>query len=114
MAVERQVRGQGAELPQGLVGPVLLLADADAIGRLAPRWAETFAALGLRYRVRLVSGAGGAREIDTIAEELARQAAGSCVAAGDGAVVALARAVAARAGVPIVVFESRDAGPVTA
>jgi phosphoribosylcarboxyaminoimidazole (NCAIR) mutase len=113
MAGERQVRGQGAELPQGLVGPVLLLADADAIGRLAPGWAETFATMGLRYRVRLVSGAGGDREIDTVAGEFARQAAGSCVAAGDAAAVALARAVAARAGVPVFVLESREARAVT-
>lgn len=100
--------GGGPSLPPGLVGPVLVVADADAIGRLAPGWACAFAAAGLRYRVRLVSGAGGQSVIDAVAEEVDRQAARSCAAAGDEVAVALARAVAARARVPCIVLESRE------
>jgi hypothetical protein len=97
-------------LPGGLVGPVLVLADAEAIRRLAPVWAEAFAAAGLQYRVRLVRGGAGRREIDTLAGELDRQGARSCAAAGAAGAVATARAVATCGGVPCVVLDDRAAG----
>ena len=100
-------------LPGGLIGPVLVLADAEAIGRLAPNWAKIFAAAQLRYRVRLVSGAEGGREVDALAGELSRHGAHSCAAAGAPGAVATAREVAARAGVPCIVLESGAAGVAT-
>lgn len=104
----------GPALPGGLIGPVLVLADAEAIGRLAPSWAKAFAAAELRYRVRLVSGAeGGGREVDALAGELSRHGARSCVAAGAPGAVATARGVAMRAGVPCIVLESGVAGAAT-
>jgi hypothetical protein len=106
MAAERWPTG-GSAPPDGLVGPVLVLADAEAIGRLAPAWAAAFAAAGLEYRVRLVSGAAGEREIVALAGELRRQGARSCAVAGAAGAVATARAVAAGAGVPCVDLDGR-------
>ena len=97
-------------LPGDLVGPVLVVADAEAIGRLAPTWAEVLAAAGLRYRVRLVSGTEAGRELDALADELARLGARACVAAGSAGALATARAVAACAGLPCVLLEDGGAG----
>lgn len=110
MDVEQPIGDGSAGLPCDLVGPVLVLADAEAIGRLAPGWAVAFAAAGLRYRVRLVRGDAPPCEIDAVVAEVRRQAARSCAVAGDAAAVATARAVAARAAVPCIVLESRPAG----
>lgn len=110
MAVERPSPSGGPALPGGFVGPVLVLADAEAIGRHAQAWAEAFAAAGLPYRVRLVRSGAGQREIDGMAEELRRQGGRSCAAAGDAGAVATALAVATRAGVPCITLDKGAVG----
>lgn len=84
-----------------MTGPILVVADNDSIARLAPRWAEQFAAAGRLHRVRL-AGPGGERDIDRLAAEARSLAAVAIAAAGGAPVWSLAAAVATRLGLPLV------------
>jgi len=84
-----------------VIGPVLVVADNDAIARRAPRWAEAFAAEGRLHRVRLV-GSGSDREIAAVEAEARSLAAGGILAAGREPARTVATAVAARLGLPLV------------
>lgn len=90
-------------------GPLLVIADNDAIARLAPRWAEAFAAAGLHYRVRL-AGSLGDLELEAILAEARSLAAGAILAAGRPATRTLAAAVADRLGLPLVPEEAATGG----
>lgn len=81
--------------------PILVVADNDAICRLAPRWARAFAGAGRHYRVRLV-GSPSDQEIDRVAAEATSLAAAEIMGAGGAASQAVAAAVAARLGLSLV------------
>jgi hypothetical protein len=85
----------------GLAGPVLVVADAAAISRLAPAWAEAFAAAGWLHRV-LDAGHPAAGAAAAIAAEAASLRAAVLVAAGDAAVVAVVEQAAAACRLPCV------------
>ena len=98
----RYVQGAGATarlgsemLAVGLEGPALVVAGNAAIGRLAPTWARSLAAVGCPHRVRLFGGESSRREIEAIAAEARSLGARVIVAAGGGKVLDAARAAAA-------------------
>jgi len=80
---------------RGLGGPVLVVADDDAIAEHAPAWAASFAAAGLVHRV-VVAGV----DIPAAAADFAARV---IVAAGAADARAAAEAAAAGLGLPIVV-----------
>lgn len=84
-----------------MTGPILVLADNDAIARLAPRWAADFGAAGRIHRVRL-AGLGDDGELDRLAAEAQSLAAVAIAAAGGQPVWSLAAAVARRLDLPLV------------
>lgn len=86
----------------GLEGPVLIAAGSDTVGRLAPVWADAFAAAGWTHRVLAVGVAALDRETAAIAAESRVLAAGVIVAAGGGRTLAAGRAAAAAVGVAFV------------
>ncbi|MFM8414827.1 MAG: hypothetical protein ACKOCX_08885 [Planctomycetota bacterium] len=92
-----------------MTGPILVVADNEAIARLAPRWAEQFAAAGRLHRVRL-AGAPSDREIERLASEARSLAAVAIAAAGGDAARSLAQAVASRLGLPLVQPEAAAGG----
>ena len=92
-----------------MTGPVLIIADNDAIARLAPRWAEQFAAAGRLHRVRL-AGVPGEPEIERLVNEARSLAAVAIATAGGDAARALAAAVATRLGLPAVQPEAAAGG----
>lgn len=87
--------------------PILVVADNDAIRRLAPVWARAFAAAGRLHRVRL-AGSPSEREIDRVAAEATSLAAVEIMGAGGAASQAIAAAVAARLGLSLA--RADDAG----
>ena len=89
----------------GLEPPALVVADNATIGRLAPAWAATFAALGWRHRVRLCEPRGEPidhRMIAALVAEASGLGARTVVAAGGPGTVAAASAAAAALGLPVV------------
>lgn len=78
----------------GLAGPVLVVADDDAIATSAPAWADSFASARIEHRV-VVHG------VDVLAAA-ADFGARAIVAAGSGAAVAAARDAAVALGIPFV------------
>lgn len=92
-----------------MTGPILVVADNDAIARLAPRWAAQFAAAGRIHRVRL-AGSGGEREVERLLAEARSLAAVAIATAGGEAVRSLAAAVATRLGLPLVEAEAAAGG----
>jgi glycerol dehydrogenase-like iron-containing ADH family enzyme len=84
-----------------VTGLLLVIADNEAIARLAPRWAERFAAAGTGYRVRL-AGSLGDSEIEAVVAEARSLSASAILAAGGPATRALAAAAATRLGLPVV------------
>lgn len=93
-----------------MTGPVLVVADNEAIARLAPRWAETFAAAKLGYRVRLAGSLGEPAELEGVIAEARSLAAGAILAAGAPSTQALARAAAAELGLPLIRDEAEADG----
>jgi glycerol dehydrogenase-like iron-containing ADH family enzyme len=83
-----------------LVGPVLVVADNDAIACGAIAWAADFAAAGWLHRVRFWEGAATPAAIAKIAAEAAQMRAAVIVAVGASDTVAAARAVAEAACLP--------------
>lgn len=92
-----------------MTGPILIVADNDAITRLAPSWADRFARAGRVHRVRL-AGSAGACDIDRLAAEAQTLAAVAIAAAGGDAAWSLAAAVASRLGLPLVDPEAEADG----
>lgn len=90
------MRRLGAEMAAvGLDGPVLIVAGATPIARLAPIWAAALEELGLSHRVRLFGGESSRREIAAIVAEARSLGARTIVAAGGGKVLDAGRAAAA-------------------
>ena len=93
----------GAEMAAvGLEGPVLIVAGATPIARLAPTWAAALGDVGMSHRVRLFGGESSRREIAMIAEEAKDFGARTIVAAGGGKVLDAARSAAAGLRLPFV------------
>lgn len=92
-------RGLAAILvARGPAGPVLVVADDDAIAAHAPAWAASFAAAGILHRV-VVTGV----DITAAATGLDARV---IVAVGAAPARAAAKAAAAALGLPIVVAEA--------
>lgn len=87
-------------------GPVLVVADNDAIGSHAPDWARQVAAAGWRHRVRFWEGPADETAIARLAAEARAFGARAIVASGGTATRVVARHVAAAIGVPCVVHAS--------
>lgn len=86
----------------GVAGPVLVVADADAIAASAPAWAAAFAAAGLVHRVLVASDRTDDAEVAAIAAEAESLAAAAVAVVAGAAVVAAAESAAARRGLPCV------------
>jgi len=85
------------------IGPVLVVADNDAIGRCGPIWAHEFAAVGRPHRVRLCDpDLADPRAVVVVLEEAVSLRAVVIVGAGDGGVVEVARRGAAEGRLPFV------------
>jgi len=96
-------RRLGAEMAAvGLEGPVLIVAGATPIARLAPTWAAALDDVGISYRVRLFGGESSRREIAAITEEAKSLGARTIVAAGGEKVLEAARSAAAGLRLPFV------------
>lgn len=85
----------------GQPGPVLVLADNEAIARRAPAWAAEFLAAGRPHRVRLVGRV--ASDIDALVIEAVNLAATAILAAGGPGSRHAACAVATRLGLPLAI-----------
>ena len=83
----------------GQPGPVLVLADNEAIARRAPAWAAGFSACGRPHRVRLVGPVAG--DVDGLVIEAVNLAATAILAAGGKEAMQAGRAVAARLSLPL-------------
>lgn len=88
----------------GHEGPVLIVADNATIGRHAPAWGRSFAAVGWKHRVRLSEGTADALATESLAAELQSLGARTLVAAGGEPTLAAARAAAARTHTPCVIL----------
>lgn len=89
----------------GHSGPVLVLADNEAIARRAPAWAAGFLAVGRPHRVRLVGPLAG--DIDGLVTEAVNLAATAILAAGGAGARQAAQAVATRLGLPLAIESER-------
>lgn len=78
-------------------GPLLVVADNDAIAEGGLRWAHRFQAANRPYRVRL----GGPSTVDAIVAEARSLGAVAIVWAGESDTLALADNVATRLGIPL-------------
>lgn len=78
-------------------GPVLVVADNDAIARSAPRWARRFQDANRRYRVRLARPS----TIDAIQAEAKALGAIAIIWAGGSDTRVIAHATASRLGCPV-------------
>lgn len=85
----------------GQPGPVMVLADTEAIARRAAAWAAELQAAGRPHRVRLVGPV--AVNVDDLVTEAVSLAATAMLAAGGPGTRQAARAVAARLGLPLVI-----------
>lgn len=88
---------------------VLVVADNEAIGRHAVRWADAFARASSVHRVRLVA-AGDPRAIEAVVTEATSLGATALLAAGGAAARAVAAAAAARLVLPLVRDDAASGG----
>jgi hypothetical protein len=88
----------------GLAGPVFVVATDDSVGALAPDWAEAFARIGWRHRVRVLAPIAEGAEIADVAAEIVGFGAGVIVVAAAPDVVAAVRRMAGTEGAPVVVW----------
>jgi len=95
--------------PDSSLGSALILADNQAIARLAPQWAVHLASVGRPYRVRLLS-IGSPSELEAVAAEATAFAADVIIAAGSERLQASAAQVATLAGLPLVVWDDSEGG----
>jgi glycerol dehydrogenase-like iron-containing ADH family enzyme len=97
------MRRLGAEMAAvGLEGPVLIVAGATPIARLAPVWATALEDVGMAHRVRLFGGESSQPEIAAIVEEAQSLGARTIVAAGEESLIDAARSAAAALRLPFV------------
>ena len=97
------MRRLGAEMVAvGLEGPVLVIAGATPIARLAPIWAAALDEVGIGHSVRLFGSESSRREIAAIVEEARSLGARTIVAAGGGNVLDAAWSAAAALRLPFV------------
>jgi glycerol dehydrogenase-like iron-containing ADH family enzyme len=97
------MRRLGAEMAAvGLEGPVLIVAGATPIARLAPVWAAALDDVGMGHRVRLFGGASSQPEIAAIVNEARSLGARTIVAAGKDSLIDAARSAAAALRLPFV------------
>jgi hypothetical protein len=96
---DRQAGGDVIVALGGLAGPVLVVADNEAIARRAPAWAAGFSACGRPHRVRLVGQMAG--DVDDLVVEATNLAATAILAAGGKEAMQAGRAVAARLSLPL-------------
>lgn len=89
-----------ADVLAGVSGPVLVLADNQAISAAAPNWAAAFAAAGTTHRVRLVERASE-REVAAVLAEAEHLGAATILAVGSKSPLAVGQAVAGRLGLPL-------------
>jgi glycerol dehydrogenase len=100
---EGAMRRLGAEMAAvGLEGPVLIVAGATPIARLAPVWAAALDDVGMGHRVRLFGGESRQPEIAAIVEEARSLGARTIVAAGEDNLIEAARSAAAALRLPFV------------
>jgi len=78
-------------------GPVLVVADNDAIARGGPRWAILFQATHRLYRVRLA----GPSTAEAIVKEATSLGAAAIISVGDSETWELAVAAASELGIPV-------------
>ena len=88
----------------GHAGPVFVVATDDSVGALAPDWAEAFARIGWRHRVRVLAPIAEGGEIADVAEEIVGFGAGVIVVAAGPDLVAAVRRMAGAEGAPVVVW----------
>jgi hypothetical protein len=88
----------------GLAGPVFVVATDDSVGTLAPEWAEAFARIGWRHRVRVLAPIAEGAEIADVAAEIVGFGAGVIVVAAGPDVVAAVRRISGAEGPPVVVW----------
>lgn len=89
---------------EGIHGPVLVVATDDAVGRRAPCWAEAFARIGLRHRVRVVALPVDPAEMADVGVEAVAFGPGAVVVAGPTDLRAAVRGIAAAVACPIVAW----------
>jgi hypothetical protein len=78
-------------------GPILVVADNDAIAHGGPRWAKLFQAAKRPYRVRLA----GPSTVDAVAAEATSLGAVAIIWAGNSDTRLLAEATASRLALPV-------------
>lgn len=88
----------------GLAGPVFVVATDASVGALAPVWAEAFARIGWRHRVRVLAPIAEGAEIADVAAEIVGFGAGVIVVAAGPDLVAAVRRMAGAEGPPVVVW----------
>lgn len=92
-ADETAGRGLAAALAAaGHEPPVLVVADTEGVGRLAPAWLAGFDALAWPYRVRVFSGRATPAEIAALAAEARSFGAKTIAAIGDDELIRVAEA----------------------
>jgi hypothetical protein len=88
----------------GLTGPVFVVATDESVGAAAPEWAEAFARIGWRHRVRVLAPIAERAEIADVAAEIVGFGAGVIVVAAGPDLVAAVRWIAGAEGPPVVVW----------
>jgi hypothetical protein len=88
----------------GLAGPVFVVATDESVGAAAPVWAEAFARIGWRHRVRVLAPIAEGAEIADVAAEIVGFGAGVIVVAAGPDVVAAVRRMAGAEGPPVAVW----------
>ena len=83
---------------------MFVVATDDAVGALAPAWAEAFARIGWRHRVRVLAPVAEGAEIADVAAEIVGFGAGVIVVAAGPDLVAAVRRMAGTEGPPVVVW----------
>jgi glycerol dehydrogenase-like iron-containing ADH family enzyme len=110
MSTDPKETALAASVAPAPAGPVLVVADNDAIGRCGPAWMRAFATAGRPHRVRLCdAGLADPQDVAAVLREAASLGAVVIVGAGDSQVVAVARRAAAEARLPFVVMECQAA-----
>lgn len=92
---DRHGRGlAGVLAAAGREPPVLIIADQDTVGRLAPAWLESFDEMGWLYRVRSFGGMATEQEVAALAAEARSLGAKSIAAIGASTLLMAATAAA--------------------
>jgi hypothetical protein len=87
-----------------MAGPVLVLTTDEAVGGLAPGWAEAFARIGWHHRVRVVARPVDAAEIADLAADILTFAPGVIVVAAASDVTRAVERMAGAVSRPVVTW----------